>query len=849
MEKVLAFDTATDELVVGLGSVEFAELPFIKLEVKADTPCRRRANVELLPKAKELLDQQGLTFSDIDLFVVGRGPGSFTGVRIGIATAKGLAFAANKPLIGASTLDAVAYRAWLSGVRGRLGVVQDAMRGEVYPGIYTLDDAGVSREFEIEAVEKTAACIRKWKDAGLEDLQLTGDGLKKFGADFKAAAFSHFLDEALWAPSSEGLLYAAFSKREVVKGLAEVSGVSEEISANEQESTAASLEATAASAVLAAPSEDLTGSPLKQPSSQQDSFGNPQLVLPVYTRLSDAEEHELEERGKKRPHNFALTGVDEESASEPYQYRPMKSSDVADVAQLEAATYADDAHTPWSPELFLQSLHPQNVDLKTSWWIAHKGGEVVGFTGAQLSGASFEILDIAVSPAHRREGIATKLLARVTYDGQMFGAERASLEVFSGNEEALALYKERGFEEIGRRPDYYGQDQDALLLEAALPLAIPKSHTDPQPVRSALVWPQPALLEERAAEVCTQLEAAGDLVLAIETSCDETAMSIIDNHGTLIANVVSTQIDFHARFGGVVPEIASRKHTEALCAVLQETLEVAGRHFGMSRLDISDLSAVAVTEGPGLVGALVVGIAFAKGLAAAGNLKLIGVNHLEGHLYANLLENPSLQPPFVASLVSGGHTMLVFVKSWGRYEILGQTIDDAVGEAFDKVAKALGLGYPGGPIISKLAEKGNAKAIDFPRALLHSHDYRFSLSGLKTAVVTYLEKEEREGRLINKNDVAASFQAAVIDVLVAKALDAVRECNVGHFCVGGGVAANPALRKTYEKKLAEYGVSLTVPPMSACTDNAAMIALVGLQEYKEKKISDLSLDANPNLSL
>ncbi len=833
MKKVLAFDTATDELVVGLGSVEFAELPFIKLETKADTPCRRRANVELLPKAKELLDQQGLTFSDIDLFVVGRGPGSFTGVRIGIATAKGLAFAANKPLIGASTLDTVAYRAWLSGVRGRLGVVQDAMRGEVYPGIYTLEDTGVSREFEIETVEKTAACILKWKDAGLEDLQLTGDGLKKFGADFKAAGFSPYLEEELWAPSSEGLLYAAFSRRDVVEGLAEMSGVSGEISANEQEA--------------AAPSEEHQS--LKQSFSPQHSFGNSQLVLPVYTRLSDAEEHELEERGKKRPHNFALTGVDEESASEPYQYRPMKSSDVADVAQLEAATYADDAHTPWSPELFLQSLHPQNVDLKTSWWIAHKGGEVVGFAGAQLSGASFEILDIAVSPAHRREGIATKLLARVTYDGQMFGVERASLEVFSENEEALALYKERGFEEVGCRPDYYGQDQDALLLEAALPLAIPKSHTDPQPVRSALVWPQPALLAERTAEVCTQLEAAGDLVLAIETSCDETAMSIIDNHGTLIANVVSTQIDFHARFGGVVPEIASRKHTEALCAVLQETLEVAGRHFGMKRLDVSDLAAVAVTEGPGLVGALVVGIAFAKGLAAAGNLKLIGVNHLEGHLYANLLENPSLQPPFVASLVSGGHTMLVFVKSWGRYEILGQTIDDAVGEAFDKVAKALGLGYPGGPIISKLAEKGNAKAIDFPRALLHSHDYRFSLSGLKTAVVTYLEKEEREGRLINKNDVAASFQAAVIEVLVAKALDAVRECNVGHFCVGGGVAANPALRKAYEKKLAEYGVTLTVPPMSACTDNAAMIALVGLKEYKEKKFSDLSLDADPNLSL
>ena len=263
----------------------------------------------------------------------------------------------------------------------------------------------------------------------------------------------------------------------------------------------------------------------------------------------------------------------------------------------------------------------------------------------------------------------------------------------------------------------------------------------------------------------------------------------------------------------------------------------------------SDLAAVGVTYGPGLVGALVVGLAFAKGLAGSAGLPLIGVNHLEGHLLANLFETPDLEPPFVASLVSGGNTMLVHVRDWGDYRILGQTIDDAVGEAFDKVAKALGLGYPGGPVISRLAEKGNPRAIAFPRAMMHSHDYRFSLSGLKTAVITYIEGENRAGRAIDLPDLAASFQAAVVDVQVAKALAAVEETGVSDVCVGGGVAANPKLRGDYQRRFSKMGVRVTVPPLSACTDNAAMIALVALRKWRERDFVPLTIDADPNLQL
>ena len=312
---------------------------------------------------------------------------------------------------------------------------------------------------------------------------------------------------------------------------------------------------------------------------------------------------------------------------------------------------------------------------------------------------------------------------------------------------------------------------------------------------------------------------------------------------------MASQIDFHARFGGVVPEIASRKHIEAIAGVALECLEQARETLQDPNLTWKDLSAVAATYAPGLVGALVVGLAFAKGLAWSCDLSLVGANHLEGHIYANKLACPEIEPPMVVSLVSGGHTMLVEVKDWGEYETLGQTLDDAVGEAFDKVAKALGLGYPGGPLISKLAEKGDPHAIKFPRAMLHSGDYTFSLSGLKTAVLTYLQKEQQAGREWNMPDIAASFQQAVIDVQVAKARAALEQTGAREFCLGGGVAANPKLREAYEALCGELGVRLTMPPLKACTDNASMIALVALERYQADKFFDFDCDVAAHVSL
>jgi N6-L-threonylcarbamoyladenine synthase len=328
-----------------------------------------------------------------------------------------------------------------------------------------------------------------------------------------------------------------------------------------------------------------------------------------------------------------------------------------------------------------------------------------------------------------------------------------------------------------------------------------------------------------------------DRVLGIETSCDETAAAVVERARDVRSSVVASQIDRHARFGGVVPEIASRAHVELLTPVVAQALVEAG-------LSDDEVDAVAATAGPGLIGSLLVGVSAAKAFALVWGVPFVAVNHLEGHLYAGFLEEPDLEVPLVVLLVSGGHTMLVHMKDHGHYELLGSTIDDAAGEAFDKVARYLGLGYPGGPVIDKLATEGDPQAIRFPRAMLdRGHD--FSFSGLKTAVVNHVRAHPD----VETADIAASFQEAVVDVLVTKAMRAAREVGANGVCLGGGVAANSALRQRFVAACERDGFRPFVPSRAMCTDNAAMIAAAGWWRLQSDGPSPLSTGATPNLRL
>ena len=329
-------------------------------------------------------------------------------------------------------------------------------------------------------------------------------------------------------------------------------------------------------------------------------------------------------------------------------------------------------------------------------------------------------------------------------------------------------------------------------------------------------------------------------VLGIETSCDETAVAVVEDGLKLHANVLASQHAIHDRFGGVVPELASRAHVERLNPLLDEALRVAGA-------DWRDIDAVAVTQGPGLVGSLLVGLATAKAVALALDAPLIGVNHLEGHIYANFLEHGPPDPPYVCLIVSGGHTMLVHVPQEHRYEILGQTLDDAAGEAFDKVARFLGLRYPGGPEVDRLARQGDPEAIRFPRAMAGSGDYDFSLSGLKTAVIRHVRDRGVEN--VDVADLAASFQEAVVDVQVAKTMAAAEDLGVGTVLLGGGVVANSRLRERMSREAEERGVRLHYPSLVLCTDNAAMIASAGFFRLVRGERSDFDLAAEPGLPL
>ena len=880
---MLAFDTANEVVSIGVGALDSAAktiTPVATVEVRA----HRASNTQLLPRIDALLADSGIARGSLTCVACGRGPGSFTGVRIAMATAKGVASALGVGLIGFSTLDAVAWNAWEAGVRGSLLVAADAMRKEVYPVRYWVDDAGAHR-LEADRVVKAVEVADEYLSDGAERSveasdpvasmidHVTGDALAKY--EELLSPLGAVLPQELWEPTGRGLLLA-------VQALWRA--------------------------------------------GEADPFDaarhNPAFALPVYTRLSDAEENERIRLAKNDPKNLH-TGVQDIALRRDQRatmhdsailnarpdaagitYKPLDAAHAAEVAALESRIMGSDA---WNAHLVADELPRAD----RTWWAAYgvpptcrsaeladaaadsgipscpsaaigrtevqpdlasgqsgmpepaslicvqpgdtasagtalSGADaacdlvLVGYAGGWVVDGDVQILKVGVDPAWRRHGIARELLARVASDARDLGAQTCSLEVRVGNEGAQAFYRALGFESLGTRPRYYSDGEDALIMQGPLPLA----HHD---VAGMELQIDNALHSQE--ELRGVRSEAGTLILAIESSCDETAAAIVDGEGNLIADVVASQIDFHSRFGGVVPEIASRKHIEAICGVCDECFDAAAAQLNVSKLTWADIDAVGVTYAPGLLGALVVGVAFAKGAAWAADVPLVGVNHLEGHLYANRIGAPDLEPPMVASLVSGGNTLLVHVKDWGSYETLGSTIDDAVGEAFDKVAKALGLGYPGGPVISREAAKGNPDAIAFPRAMLHSGDLRFSLSGLKTAVVTYINNERAAGREPNIPDIAASFQQAVVDVQAAKAKKALQLTRARVFCLGGGVAANPVLRAEYERMCSKMGVRLIMPPLSACGDNAGMIALVALDRYRQGKFMPLDGDALAHANL
>ncbi len=332
------------------------------------------------------------------------------------------------------------------------------------------------------------------------------------------------------------------------------------------------------------------------------------------------------------------------------------------------------------------------------------------------------------------------------------------------------------------------------------------------------------------------------LVLGIETSCDETSVAVVKNGRIVMSNIILSQVDIHKKYGGVVPEIASRAHIETIDAVIDEALVKAG-------VTLADIDVIGVTYGPGLVGALLVGISHAKAMAFALGKPLVGVNHIAGHIAANYIEHKDLVPPFICLVASGGHSHIIKIEGYNSYKIIGRTRDDAAGEAFDKIARVIGLGYPGGPLLEKLAREGNASSISFPRVNFNDGSLDFSFSGVKTAVLNYINIREQRGEKYNKADIAASFQQAVVDVLAEKTVTAALNANLNTITIAGGVSANGALRDKLVKRAGEKGINVLYPKLILCTDNAAMIASSAYYEYINGNIAGLELNAEPGLSL
>jgi len=488
------------------------------------------------------------------------------------------------------------------------------------------------------------------------------------------------------------------------------------------------------------------------------------------------------------------------------ELRTATVADLEPIMAIERAEFPDDA---WPAELMAAELAAEFG----RYLVAVDGEEVLGYAGVRVGGEQADVQTIAVIPERRREGLGRALLRELLAEAARRGAVEAFLEVREDNPGARRLYAAEGFAEVARRRGYYPGGVDAVVMRAALPVSG----------------------QERGAAGASAVGGASGtasgtapLVLGIETSCDETGIGIVRGE-RLLANVIASSMAEHARYGGVVPEVAARAHLEAIGPALEEAVATA-------RIRLEDLDAIAVTNGPGLSGALMVGVGAAKALAVALDKPLYAVNHLVGHVGVDVLdERGPLAAPTIALLVSGGHTSLLHVRDLvGDVELLGETIDDAAGEAFDKVARLLGLPYPGGPEIDRAAVGGDPRAIRFPRGLslpkdLERHRYDFSFSGLKTAVARYVEARQDAGEPVPVADVAASFREAVADVLVTKAIAACTDLGIPRLLFGGGVTANARIRELAAERCAAAGIELRVPPLSLCTDNGAMIAALGAQ--------------------
>ena len=467
-----------------------------------------------------------------------------------------------------------------------------------------------------------------------------------------------------------------------------------------------------------------------------------------------------------------------------FTIRPMRKRDIAEVARLEEEVYPQ----PWSIGVFRDELRAGN---RTYLVVIDDSQTIVAYGGLLLVEADAHITTVAVDPSVRRKRLGTRIMLALIDAALATGADHLTLEVRMSNAAAQRLYDRFGF---------------------CAPFA-PGSRSPPM---------------------------AEPLVLGIETSCDETGIAVVRGYEVL-SSVLGSQTDEHARFGGVVPEVAARAHVEAIRPLAHEALREAGVHS-------DQIDAVAATRGPGLAGALLVGVSFAKALAWSLDKPFLGVDHMEGHLFAPRLEHAGYAPPAVVLLASGGHSQIVHMREWGDYEVLGQTIDDAAGEAFDKLARYMGLGFPGGPAIDRAAEDGDPEAVSFPRAL-RDRPYDFSFSGLKTSVITYLEKAQAAGSVPPLADVAASIQEAIVDVLVDKTFNAVDATGATAVGGGGGVLANRRLRARFAEEAAARGIALFLPAPILCTDNGAMIGAVGSYRLERGDVDTLLVDVEPSLRL